>query len=417
MFSDSRDGLKEKKKYLSLILFYVFHCSYILFSYFSLDIKRADLLGSLFFVFFHILFFTYWFVFKHKTFNFKHIIIAGLLYIGSPPLFENDHYRYIWEGKVIQNGHNPYVSAPNSNELNSVHYQKRHKIGYNRLTSIYPPLAQAFFVIVSPFSYKVALTLLQILCSLITFYFLYHVFSSQKEYLVLVTPFFYKEFIQSIHIDIIACGILLFCLKKNKFLLGILLSFFIKILSILSLPFLLIRSLHQDKVQKFKVLGISLLVIAVLSFYPINGNFTSGGEAFIKTWLWNSLLGSTLSFLNLQDSIIRGILFLSFATSYLFLCFIYYKKKAEWTHGHIAIAFYLLFFFSPVLHPWYLIWPLVFDSKNKFYFYFMATSFLAYLPYTVFEEDVIYQLPQLAIILIVIRNQIKEILHYKKVET
>ena len=35
------------------------------------------------------------------------LVIASIAIIGSPPLFENDHYRYLWEGKVVSMGLSP----------------------------------------------------------------------------------------------------------------------------------------------------------------------------------------------------------------------------------------------------------------------------------------------------------------------
>ena len=65
---------------------------------------------------------------------------------ACPTLFENDHYRYIWEGKVVAAGENPYKHAPKSKELKHIEYEHKKKIAYNKLTSIYPPLSQVFFL-------------------------------------------------------------------------------------------------------------------------------------------------------------------------------------------------------------------------------------------------------------------------------
>ena len=37
------------------------------------------------------------------------------------PIGSDDHFRYLWDGKVITNCINPFEYPPNSNELNHLH--------------------------------------------------------------------------------------------------------------------------------------------------------------------------------------------------------------------------------------------------------------------------------------------------------
>jgi len=66
-----------------------------------------------------------WAYFSKFTVSLLHIFIIGFFYIGSEPAFENDHYRYIWEGKVISHGLNPYAASPSSKELDHIEYERR----------------------------------------------------------------------------------------------------------------------------------------------------------------------------------------------------------------------------------------------------------------------------------------------------
>ena len=52
------------------------------------------------------------------------IIIAIVIRIGVlfiQPIGSDDYYRYLWDGKVIANGINPYLYAPSNKALDSIH--------------------------------------------------------------------------------------------------------------------------------------------------------------------------------------------------------------------------------------------------------------------------------------------------------
>lgn len=69
-----------------------------------------------------------------------------------------------------------------------------------------------------------------------------------------------------------------------------------------------------------------------------------------------------------------------------------------------------LFLFSPVLHPWYLIWPLIFMNNNKYYYFFIfSSSFLAYHPYGLKEIAFLSEGVQLIFLSLAIRNNLKQI--------
>src|SRR5690606_24069474 len=73
---------------------------------------------------------------------------AALAGAFSPPILSDDLYRYIWEGKVILSGHNPFVEAPDSAALPSLaeKYPEVHRhVNHPEFAAIYPPVAQLLF--------------------------------------------------------------------------------------------------------------------------------------------------------------------------------------------------------------------------------------------------------------------------------
>jgi hypothetical protein len=88
-----------------------------------------------------------------------------LVLLPSQPILEKDYYRYLWDGRVLRSGHNPYrysptqiddvaVDDPGIAELRQLHelslaspalqeiFQRVH---YRAVPTVYPPLAQVVF--------------------------------------------------------------------------------------------------------------------------------------------------------------------------------------------------------------------------------------------------------------------------------
>jgi hypothetical protein len=70
--------------------------------------------------------------------------------ILAPPYLSADVYRYVWDGRVEVAGFNPYRHAPADAELAALRDQTIYpQIGSQYAPTIYPPLAEAVFYLVS----------------------------------------------------------------------------------------------------------------------------------------------------------------------------------------------------------------------------------------------------------------------------
>ncbi len=75
-----------------------------------------------------------------------------LLFI--PPLLSEDAWRYLWDGSVQWAGINPYRYAPLAPELDALTNRPelaaiRAEIGHGEIPTVYPPAAQAFFMLIT----------------------------------------------------------------------------------------------------------------------------------------------------------------------------------------------------------------------------------------------------------------------------
>jgi alpha-1,6-mannosyltransferase len=89
------------------------------------------------------------------------VLLTGLamrlVMIPSMPALESDFYRYLWDGAVTANGHNPYALAPGSARTVAAPAAIRQlavegtlvldRINHPDLKTIYPPVAQAAFAL------------------------------------------------------------------------------------------------------------------------------------------------------------------------------------------------------------------------------------------------------------------------------
>lgn len=113
------------------------------------------------------------------------MIVAGVfmrvLSFGTPSILEDDYNRYLWDGAVVAAGENPYRYSPDEvaaagNPAGSLQQLKQQagetfeRINYPEFSTVYPPFAQAAFVLanwISPFSldaWRAVLLLFEIAC-------------------------------------------------------------------------------------------------------------------------------------------------------------------------------------------------------------------------------------------------------------
>lgn len=395
----------------NILILYLFHFSFVFLSYYldSLFIKEGSYTGFHYLLVLNVLYFI-WAKFSKLQISTLHIFILGFFFIGTEPSFENDHYRYLWEGKVISHGFNPYKLPPRSKNLKHIEYQKRKDISYNKLTSIYPPLAQVLFLTLSPFKYRVAFSILQLLGLFLLVYIVFNLFPKGDKYLIFILPYLFKEFVQAVHIDILAFFVFVFLFKKNRYFQGIFFAFQVKVLSIIAIPFLLLKGLFQDRKVLIHTVVLIALIGLTLYLYPsnMNGKYTGAG-AYIKYWSWNSLPGALLIKFGVKPLNLRYILLGLFSLSYLYLVIVYIRNNFTQTWELSGTAMMFLLICSPVLHPWYMFWPFLFMRLNKWYYYFLASSVFAYYPYGNLEFKWIGELIQFILLMISIHFQLREI--------
>jgi hypothetical protein len=287
-----------------------------------------------------------------------------MILINTQPTGSDDYYRYIWDGKVQTDGINPYLYAPNDSVLNHLHSELLpEKVSYPNIKTIYFPVSQWLFTLSYCLSGEnaVGLKIIYLLFELITLialYFLLRSFDIDLKYLLIYAalPLVTFQFFIDAHIDIVGTALMIVSIAlyhyNRKLFSYILLGFSISIkpTGLLLLPFYF----QNEAVIKEKIKSVvTPIIVFVITFWPYI--FTAAPLNtlinYSVNWTFNGMIYNILNLFISDNSIIRIICGILFILLFSYLYFI----KTDWL-SKIYLSLFLLMLFSPVVHPWYLIW-------------------------------------------------------------
>lgn len=293
-------------------------------------------------------------------------IIFRLTVLFVFPTASDDINRYIWDGKVITNGINPYRYAPNDPQLNYLHSQTLPaNVNFPSMKTIYPPLAQmVFFTSYSIFGesmtgFKSLLLLFEIL-TIILLYFLLKELKIAIYYLALyaLCPLPIMQFMVDGHIDALGLSILILSLllffkgKRTAYYFTAGLSISTKLISGMILPFT-VDKLEKRYLRKL-IFAIIPVIIFALSYLPFLSDkvfpFESLGT-FTTNWAFNgSAFNMFYSIIpdNQKARLISAMVFL------LYGLYLFFSKRE--IKSKIYLMFFAFLLLSPTVHPWYVTW-------------------------------------------------------------
>ncbi len=338
----------------------------------------------------------------------------------------DDIYRYIWEGKILGLGWNPYHYAPTANEL--VPYQDRTwpLINHPSFPAIYPPLIQGLFAIlakisVTPFFFKTVFMVFDL-----TVFFLMkkiiepetkEIKSTFKLAIYFLNPLLIFEIAGRGHFESISIffNLVFFwilikesrlkpkALSKTFNRLGLygslLAGALVKINSLILFPLIwfgkpFTLNLEQKANSKFSphynwdfvwnLVWTFIFGLILLSSLYVTG---AGNNLlrFSDSLTYNSAMPFFLSkiFFFTSKNFIHLINFMLFAAAGLYFFFVPKRNLAE--QALVFMGLFLLF--SPTLHPWYLLWILPFAAlaESKPWLLFCGTVLFSYAVYASIE--------------------------------
>lgn len=398
--------IKENKTTLLL----VFICI-LFYGAFGYDLDRSDfiklitLYGALFFLSYKII--------QLNKGRFWFLVSIGILFrivlIGVFPNLSQDYYRFIWDGRLVFQGINPYLFTPEQFSKNPTIYtgvviEQSHELyqGMGTLNgshfSNYPPFNQLYFTIASLFAGKSILGSVIVMRILIIFADIGILYFGRKLLIKLkqnpdkifwyfLNPFIILELTGNLHFE----GAMLFFLITSLYLLhqkkwiwsavflGISVS--IKLIPLLLLPLYYKWFLNNFKKGFLKLILYHLIIvgIAVVTFTPflsdnIIGNFTKTIALWFQDFEFNASIYYIIRWMgfkivgwNLIETVgkVLPIIVIIFL---LIISFIRNNKTISELITSLLFGISFYFLLSTTVHPWYIATPLLLCIFTKYRF-------------------------------------------------
>lgn len=316
------------------------------------------------------------------------------LFFGSTPVYENDYKRYLWDGSVVASGENPYrfspaevfeagkigaKSVPDLTRLalrsNEADYLAG-EINSPKLTTIYPPAAQAVFTAaywIAPYQ-KWGLKLVFLIIEILGLAALLAALRARELSLLWSAAYWLNPIIifttyNGLHMDVLLVTPLMAAVLwvgRHPMRAAIMLSLAaaVKIWPLLLAPVLFRGWRHRPRLYA----GIAALVggLTLLSLAPmlLSLNSDSGLAAYSANWTNSSFLfpglrdGLGVVFED-PDRMARYLVALILTAMSLWLGF-REPQDYDLIPAHLMILSATFVFLSPTGYPWYFIWFLMF---------------------------------------------------------
>ena len=400
-------------KYKAVLLIELNIILYFVFAYF-LERTNFTLLTSLWFG----LFACFYFLLKDEKIPIQTYIglavLFRLIFLFTKPNLSQDFYRFIWDGRMILQGFNPYLSLPESliqqhnypiaqaiqlyegmGEMNGSHYTN------------YPPINQLCFLIAAIFASKsifgaaVVLRIIIILADIGILYFGTKLLEKlhlpiKKIFWFVLNPFIIIELTGNLHFESVMLFFFvwaLYQLHQKKWIFAAILiacSVSVKLIPLLFLPLFLQYFISRKELKKLNIIFLKkglhyiLFVVIVLLttlvlFLPFYSSTLIENYAnSVGLWFRNFEFNASFYYIfreigywfrGYNEIAIIGKILPIITVLFLAILTLFRNNsttKKMTTAFLFGICFY--YFFSTTVHPWYLATPLLLCVFTKYRF-------------------------------------------------
>ena len=395
---------------------------YIYFAYFLVRTNYVLLIASyiaLFFLFYKLAFN------KNSNFNFLVLIsfVFKLLFLFSIPNLSQDFYRFIWDGRMILEGLNPYLSLPETfieqqnfpvpqavelyegmGALNGSHYTN------------YPPINQLCFFIAALFSNKSILgatVVMRILIIAADFGILYFgkklllklKLPVSNIFWYLLNPFIIIELTGNLHFEAVMIFFLiwsLYLLSNNKWKAAAVvfaLSISVKLIPLIFLPlfyqwFVKNSNSTINGLKKLTIFYILILITTILLFLPFySTQLVNNYSNSVGLWFRNFEFNASIYYIFREIGyLFRGwneIAIIGKIIPILVILFVlvltFYRKNKTISQLLVTMLLVLSFYYftTTTVHPWYIAMLLAISIFTNYKFplvwsFAIVLSYLAY---------------------------------------
>ena len=292
-------------------------------------------------------------------------VVFRVTLLFSMPSLSDDIFRYVWDGRVLAHGINPYLYPPNSEALMFLRDSSIYPhINHPYLPTIYPPVAQFFFVTIygifqSIYGFKLVIILCDLVLGVLLLKLLHRQGKASQAVLVyLWHPLVVIEGAGSGHMDFLGVLILMLVLwmwyvKRDTWaFVGLAGAVLVKFLPIVFMP-VLVRWSNKWFPQNWKsILWLPIILVGgYLPFVMMGGPLWGSLGTYTANWAFNSPVFWIMKTFLGDGLLARKVIGGMFIVFVLIVSFFRYTPLAA---GFMIVAGFVIL--TPTLHPWYLVW-------------------------------------------------------------
>ncbi len=294
-------------------------------------------------------------------------ILAGAvlwraLFIPLAPSLSDDIYRYVWEGRVQAAGFDPYVLPPDSPQLEPLRDTDWSRINHPQATAIYPPLAQLIFRCLAALGGVTAFKIAFVFCDLCIVGLLAWALRARRLpagrlALYAWNPLVTVEVAGSGHLEPLALlplVVAVLCIQSRNRLAwsAVAASLGVKYAGLAVVPFLLRE--RRPSVAAL-VAAVLLLAAVTLPFVAAGAGLVASLQLYAAKWRFNDLLFWPLA---ARAGSLTGGKMAAAALGLGVLATLLHRRVP--LERAALCLFAALLLLSPTVHPWYLLWAVVF---------------------------------------------------------
>lgn len=323
-------------------------------------------------------------------------LLVRLIFLWMPSGF--DLYRYIWEGKILLEGFNPYLYPPNDPLLECFRDEIWPLVGHHKETAIYPPLTQWLFAAFSFLGFGViGYKLIFMLADLAICLLLCRRFGAKSALIYAWNPLAAVSFAGGGHYDslfMLAMVLAWFShqptarfSKRTAFWLGVSIA-----MKWMAAPLGLWLVIHQWKTHGLKraaqtgacVAFPAIFAWSALSFCTGEWTLQLMPPTFSRDARSAELIPAIADFL-----LPSGQLHNRWFMAAMVLAWIAVALKCRTFQSAAEWGFFATFVLSPMLHAWYFIWALPFavPSRHPGYIALAASGIFYFVVHITMEHN------------------------------
>ncbi len=324
-------------------------------------------------------------------------IAARLAMLPAHPDLSTDIYRYLWEGRVILSGANPFVTAPSDTTLAAMRDETYDRLNHKSLPTIYPPLAQGLFAAAAWIRPNV--TTLKIIFSLfdlatiVLLVLLLRARGRPPTYALVYAwnPLVMVETAHSGHVD--AAGVFLLVLglvlwqRGRRMAAGVAFgaSLLVKYLAVALAPLFVRRGARRA----LATMGITA-ALGYAAFLDAGPHLLGSLRVYGGTWWFNGPPFMALAGF-LGDATVARRLLAGFGVAFMLVAARRERDPVRYLYLVTGCALLV----SPTVYPWYLIWmvPLLCIYPNQAWIAFTGLVALSYAVWVEYDRSGAWRVP------------------------